>query len=88
MKKRAHEPLFSQIDIILRPQYRRRQNPRICFWREGFEGASGPEPTGEKGDCIKFLNSSSGDHDVVAWPRKIGGVMTGDLVLKPNRKDE
>ncbi|MDB4294948.1 polyprenyl synthetase family protein [Akkermansiaceae bacterium] len=23
-----------------------------CFWREGFEGAFGPERTGEKGGCI------------------------------------
>ncbi|MDA7864361.1 transposase [Akkermansiaceae bacterium] len=23
----------------------------ICFWREGFEGAFGPERTGEKGGC-------------------------------------
>jgi hypothetical protein len=26
----------------------------ICFWREGLEGAFGPEQRGAKGGCLRY----------------------------------
>ena len=46
----------------------------ICFWREGFEGAFGPERTGEKGGYAGGLDFFEGIGDPFGdfWRKEIG----------------